>query len=123
MSVKPLLARSVVTAALTLLLLGCAGGLIGYLPVVTQPRQASDVTVFRDGSLPGFIGPITLRIDDRKILRVWRNEQFSFQLDPGEYLFYYTIGLNECRRVAYIQPNRTYRFRLAPNCDRFDGPF
>ena len=55
--------------------------------------------------------------------RVWRNERFSFRLDPGEYVFYFTIGFNECRRVAFIQAPATYRFRLAPNCARFEpGP-
>jgi hypothetical protein len=119
---RPLLI-GLAAAGLALLLAGCAGGLIGTLPVVTDPRAASNVTVFRDGSWVGFVGPIILRIDDRKTYRVWRNEQFSFRLDPGEYSFYYTIGLNECRRVAFIRPNRTYRFRLAPNCARFDDLF
>lgn len=109
-------------ALLAVLLTGCAGGLIGPLPRVSNPATAATVTVFRDFSLPGFFAPITLRIDDRKTFRVWINQAFDFQLDRGEYLFYFTIGFNECRRVVYIQPGRTYRFRLRPNCISFEPP-
>ncbi len=115
--------RFTAAVGLAIMLAGCTGGLIGYLPVVTKPNAAANVTIFRDGSLVGFIGPITLRIDDRRIYQVWRNERFNFRLDPGEYVFFYTIGFNECRRVAFIQAGGNYLFRLAPNCARFDGPF
>ena len=104
------------------LLAGCAGGLIGAIPPVGKPYQASTVTIYRDLRLPGIIGPIILRIDGRRTYRLWVNQQFSFLLDPGEYLFDWTIGLNECRRVAVIEPRRIYRFRLAPNCVRFQEP-
>lgn len=117
---KPSIALFVAVAGLGLLLGGCAGGRIGPLPAVTNPNAASNVNVFRDGSWVGFIGPIVLRIEDRAVFRLWRNEQFSFQLDPGEYSFFYSIGLNECRRVAFIKPRRNYQFRLAPNCARFE---
>ncbi|WP_295453529.1 hypothetical protein [uncultured Thiodictyon sp.] len=101
------------------LLAGCAGGLIGELPRVTKPALASSVTVYRDEWV-GFVGPIILRIDDRRVFRLWVHQQFSFPLDPGEYVFYYTIGFNECRRVAFIQPRQSYKLRLAPNCARFE---
>lgn len=111
--VKPL------AALLALLLAGC-GGLIGPLPRVTKPKEASTVSVFRDFALPGLLGPIVLRIDGCKTFRLWGNQEFFFQLDPGEYFFEYSIGFNECRRVAFIQPRQNYRFRLTPNCTRFD---
>ena len=124
-AVRPLqwIVRLAVAAALVGLLAGCAGGLIGPLPVVTNPKDAATVTVFRDGSLVGIVGPIILRIDDRKTYKIWRNQRFIFRLDPGDYVFYYTIGFNECRRIAFIEPHKNYLFRLAPNCSRFDGPF
>jgi hypothetical protein len=106
---------------LAFLLVGCAGGLIGPLPRVAKPSEASTVTVFRDFSLPGFVGPMVLRIEGCETFRLWVNQEFSFQLDPGQYFFDYTIGFNECRRVAYIQPRHNYRFRLTPNCTHFDS--
>lgn len=103
-----------------LLLAGCAGGLIGPLPPLNRPTEAATVSVFRELALAGIIGPITLSIDSCPTFRVWSNQEYSFQLDPGQYLIDYNIGFNECRRVAYIEPRRSYRFRLTPNCDRFD---
>jgi len=99
---------------------GCAYGPVGPTPRVTNPSAAANVTVFRDGSWVGLWAPILLRIDERKTFKVARNQQYSFQLDPGEYVFDFTIGLNECRRVALIEPRGSYRYRLAPNCARFD---
>lgn len=109
------------SVALTAMLLsGCAGGLVGPLPTVKRPAEASTVSVFRPLQFAGFIGPIILSIDGCRTLRVWGNQEYSFQLDPGQYILDYTIGFNECRRVAFIEPRRNYRFRLTPNCDRFN---
>ena len=106
--------------AILLHLAGCAGGQIGPLPRVTKPKEASTVTVFRDFSVPGVVGPMVLRIEGCEAFRLWVNQAFSFQLDPGDYFFEYSIGFNECRRVANILPRQNYRFRLTPNCTRFD---
>jgi hypothetical protein len=114
--------RAVLAALVAVVLLaGCAGGLIGELPPVTKPAVAANVTIYRD-DWAGFMGPIILEIDNHRLFRVWVTQQFSFQLDPGEYVFYFTIGFNECRRVAFIEPRRSYQFRLAPNCTRFEAP-
>lgn len=100
---------------------GCATGPVGQTPPVYHPREAATVTVFRDGSWVGLGVPLMLRIDGCPAFRVGVNQSYSFQLDPGEYVFDYTLGFNECRRVAVISPGGNYRFRLAPNCARFDS--
>jgi hypothetical protein len=101
----------------SLLLGGCAAsGPIGPLPEVREPTEAANVTVFRGGSLVGLFSPIRLQINGQRVFNVYRNQQYSFQLDPGLQLFEFTIGLNECRRVIYIEPRRAYRIRLVPNC-------
>lgn len=99
---------------------GCATGEIGPTPPVSSPMNAGDVTVFRDGSWVGLWAPIVLRIDGRSLFSVGRNETYTFPLPAGEYVFDYTIGFNECRRVAKIYPQGRYRFRLAPNCAGFN---
>ncbi len=112
---------AILSAALAATLLaGCAGGLIGPLPPVKRPAEAATISVFREQTLAGIIGPIIVSIDGCQTFRVWGNQEYSFQLDPGQYIFDYTIGFNECRRVAFIEPRRNYRFRLTPNCDRFN---
>lgn len=102
---------------LTVLAGGCAtGGPTGPLPVVTDPLQASNVTVYRSGSWVGLFSPIRLQIDGQNVFNIHRNQQYSFQLDSGLHLFEFYIGLNECRRVVFIEPGRSYRIRLVPNC-------
>lgn len=108
-----------VTVALVLsaLIGGCAtGGPSGPLPMVQDPLEASNVTVYRGGSLVGLFSPIRLQINGQNAFRIHRNQQYSFQLDPGLHLFEFYIGLNECRRVIFIEPRRSYRIRLVPNC-------
>jgi hypothetical protein len=114
------LPRAVAAGLLAATLGGCATGRVGPLPPVTNAYHAANVTVFRDGSWTGLFAPITLRIEGHKTYRVGRNEQFTFKLDPGEYVFDYTIGFNECRRIALVYAGQSYRYRLAPNCARFD---
>lgn len=96
---------------------GCAtGGAIGPAPTVSDPATASEVTVFRGGSLVGLFGPIRLRINGRDAFNIYRNQQYSLRLDSGLHLLEFSIGLNECRRVVFIEPGRHYRIRLVPNC-------
>lgn len=108
-----------VVAAILLLAVagGCAtGGPTGPLPVVTDPLEASNITVYRGGSLVGLFSPIRLQIDGQNAFNIHRNQQYSFQLDSGLHLFEFFIGLNECRRVIFVEPRRSYRIRLVPNC-------
>jgi hypothetical protein len=101
----------------SVLLGGCAtGGPIGPLPVVRDPLEASNVTVYRGGGVVGLFSPIRLRINGQPAFNIYRNRQYSFQLDPGLQLFEFSIGLNECRRVLYIEPRQSYRIRFVPNC-------
>jgi hypothetical protein len=90
--------------------------------LINEPRVSgsfgapANVTVYREGSIMGFPVPMTFLIDGREIYGLWGGEEYSFQLDPGEYVFGYFLGLNECRRWGLIEPGRTYRIRLAPVC-------
>lgn len=110
--------RSVVATVLITLLGGCAtSGPAGPLPEVTNPLEASNVTVYRGGSLVGLFSPIRLQINGQDVFNIQRNQAYSFQLDSGLQLFEFSIGLNECRRVIFIEPRRSYRIRLVPNCN------
>ncbi len=107
---------AILLLAVALTVAGCATGQTGPLPAVTRPNEASNMTLYRDGSLVGLFSVMTLRLDGREVYRLGRNQAFSFRIDPGEYLFDFSIGLNECRRSYYVKPGRSYRFRLVPNC-------
>ncbi len=105
-----------IVAALALMA-GCTtGGLSGNLPIVTNPSEAANITIYRDGSLAGWFATMVVRLDDREIYRVGRNEAFSFAVDPGQYLLMYRLGFNECRKVIWAEPRRNVRIRLSPTC-------
>lgn len=111
-------AGSIVAGAAILSLTGCGmkGGAVGVHPTVTKPTEAATITIFRDGAIPGWFATIQVELDGREIYRVARNESYSFQIDPGQYLMIHRIGFNECRQVIWAQPRQSYRVRLSPDC-------
>jgi outer membrane protein OmpA-like peptidoglycan-associated protein len=99
--------------------LGGCGFKVGHIndpPTTNRGLMPSRVTVYREDSIIGLLIPMTFLIDSREIHGLWSGEEFSFQLEPGEYVFGYFLGLNECRSWGRIQPGQTYRVKLAPNC-------
>ena len=107
-------------AVLTAVLLtaGCAssGHQTGPAPPVHVPSESGNLTLFRDGSLVGLFATMRVRLDQRDLYRLGRNQSFSLRLDPGDYLLEYSIGFNQCSRVIHLKPRQTYRLRLLPNC-------
>lgn len=103
--------------ATTALMAGCAtGGLSGNLPIVTNPSEAANITLYRDGSMAGWFATTVVRFDGQEIYRVGRNEAFSFSVDPGQYMLMYRLGFNECRKVLWVEPRRNLRIGLSPTC-------
>ncbi|MBK5964376.1 hypothetical protein CCR95_09840 [Thiocystis minor] len=104
--------------AIAVLIAGCAtaGGRIGPLPTVNRPAEAGTLSLFRDGSLVGWFAPMRVRIDQNDLYRLGRNQRFSLNLDPGDYLLEYSIGFNTCSRSIHLKPRQTLRLRLVANC-------
>lgn len=107
-----------ISAVMTIALMaGCAtGGLSGNLPIVTDPSEAANITIYRDGALAGWFATMPVELDGEEIYRVGRNEAFSFTVDPGQYLLIYRLGFNECRKVIWAEPRQNQRIRLSPTC-------
>jgi hypothetical protein len=113
-SVRIGLISAVATIALTA---GCAtGGQSGTLPTVTNPAEAANITLYRDGSLAGWFATIRVELDGQEIYRIGRDEAFTFTIDPGQYLLVYTLGFNECRKVIWADARQNQRIRLSPTC-------
>ncbi|MFB1486271.1 MULTISPECIES: hypothetical protein [unclassified Thiocapsa] len=99
------------------LVAGCAtGGRSGNLPTVTNPSEAANITLYRDGSLAGWFATMRVDLDGQEIYRIGRNEAFSFTVDPGQYLLTHTLGFNECRRIIWAELRQNQRIRLSPTC-------
>jgi len=109
--------RTASLAAL-LVLTGC-GFKVG--PIKDPPASGgfglpANVTVYRAPSIMGLPVPMTFLIDSVEIYGLWAGDEYRFSLDPGDYVFGYFLGLNECRRWGRIEPGQSYRIKLAPNC-------
>jgi hypothetical protein len=99
------------------LVAGCAtGGQSGNFPTVTNPSEAANITLYRDGSWAGWFATMRIDLDGEEIYRIGRDEAFSLTLDPGQYLLIYTLGFNECRRIIWAEPRQNQRIHLSPTC-------
>ena len=107
-----------VSGLVTLALCGCAlsGGQVGSPPALSEPFQAGTLVISRDGSWVGLFGTMRVRIDQRDLYRLGLNQRYSTQLDPGEHLLSYSIGLNDCASIIRIKPRETLHLRLTPIC-------
>lgn len=116
-SVRLGLIVAVASVASVALVAGCAtGGQSGNLPTVTNPSEAANITLYRDGSLAGWFATMRVELDGQEIYRIGRDEAFSFTVDPGQYLLIYTLGFNECRRIIWADARENQRIRLSPTC-------
>ena len=50
-------------------------------------------------------------------LKERRFNRVTARLDPGEYVFSFFLGLNECRQVVWFEKGKDYRVKLSPSCD------
>jgi hypothetical protein len=97
---------------------GCStyGGRVGPEPEVLHPFEAATLTIYRDGSWVGLFAPIRVELDKVDFYRLKRNQSISLQLDPGNYVMNFSIGLNECSRLVDLKPRQSLRLRLSPDC-------
>jgi hypothetical protein len=101
------------------LFLGGCGLRVGHIndpPAPTGAATPSRVTVSRDSSIIGFPVPMILLIDGEEIYGLWGGHSYSFMLEPGDYIFGYYLGFNECRRFTRIYRKPSQLIRLGPEC-------
>ena len=109
-----------IAIALLPLFLACACATkVGQLNPPPQPSTASPskITVYREPSVVGSPVTMVFNIDDVETYGLKSGQSYSFRLDPGEYVFSFFLGLNECRQVLWFKKGKDYRIKLAPTCD------
>ena len=104
--------------AAVLLLTGCGWriGPINYPPTPGSASSPTEVTVKRVTSVMGLVAPMIFTIDGREIYGLWTDESYTFPLEPGDYIFGYYLGFNECRQYVRIRPVHRQIFYLGPPC-------
>jgi len=108
------------------LVVGCATK-TGPISAPPQPGNSPDnahITVYRESSLIGAPVTMVFLLDGKEVYGLRQKDRYSFQLAPGDHVFGYYLGLNECRQAFYIQAKGEYIFKLAPDCviDQEQGP-
>ena len=86
------------------------------LPPIKSPGTSSKI--FLKNVFPA--GPdlyqLTFTLDNVPIYRFGDTRQFSFYLDPGDYMLGFTLGSKNCETNIYIKPNANYVFEFGPEC-------
>lgn len=102
-----------------LLLTGCGWkiGPIHYPPTPSDTTKASQVTVKRVSSIMGLVVPMVFTIDGVETYGLWTDESYTFLLEPGDYIFGYYLGFNECRHYTRVRPVARQLFYLGPPCE------
>lgn len=104
---------------LSLLLLAGCGLRVGYInkpPEPTGVATPSRVTVTRVGSIMGWPVPMIFTIDGVEMYGLWTGQSYSFMLEPGDYIFGYYLGFNECRQYIRIERKPSQAINLGPPC-------
>lgn len=101
-----------------LLLAGC-GMRVGYINSPPEPigvAALSQVTVTRVSSIMGWPVPMIFTIDGVEIYGLWTGQSYTFSLEPGDYIFGYYLGFNECRQYIRIERKPSQLIYLGPPC-------
>ena len=111
--------KTIAIALLPLILASACATQVGQLnpPPQTSTARPSKITVYRDESIVGSPVTMVFYIDDVKTYGLKSGQSYSFRLDPGEYVFGFFLGLNECRQVLWFKQGKDYRIKLSPTCN------
>ena len=111
--------KTVAIAMLSLILTSACATKVGQIapPPGATSAQPSKITIYRDPSIVGSPATMIFNIDDVETYGLKQGQSYSFRLDPGEYVFSFFLGLNECRQVVWFKKGKDYRVKLSPSCD------
>jgi len=98
------------------LLSGCASsGIINQPPIPNTQAASANIRIHKDVA-DGLLHDLTFTINDEPIYRFGDTNDFTFVMDPGEYLFGYRRGGKRCSTVVDIDAGGFYVFDLKPDC-------
>jgi hypothetical protein len=105
-------------ALLVPLLVGCATsfGPIAAPPIPTN-RHPIKVSLHRVESIEGAEVPLVFLLNGIEIYGLRNGETYRFELDPGQYVFGWTFGLDTCSQDVWLPPGRDVTLTLSNDCD------
>jgi len=114
----PALGLTAALAFTTLLGAGCSttSGLINA-PPTPKTLHPIKVTLNRAKSVEGAVVPMVIVLDGKEIYGLGNGETYSFQLDPGQYVLGWRLGLNTCKQVIFLKDKRDVTINLSNECN------
>jgi hypothetical protein len=111
-------ALAAMLAAGSLLIAGCSttSGLINP-PPTPKTQHPINVTLHRVDSMAGAVVPMVIVLDGKEIYGLGNGETYRFQLDPGQYVLGWRLGLNTCNQVIFLKDKRDVRINLSNDCN------
>jgi hypothetical protein len=109
---------SAALAAGTLLAAGCSttSGAINA-PPTPKTQHPITLTLQRVDSIEGAVVPMVIVIDGQEIYGLRNGETHSIQLDPGQYVLGWRLGLNTCDQTIFLRKGRDVTLKLSNECD------
>ena len=112
------MSRRITVCLLVTLLAACstAGVVVNQPPMPSSPQNAANVRIHRDVTDGVALENLTFTINDEPIYQFGDTNDFTFMMQPGEYLFGYRQGLKNCDTDVQIDAGGNYVFSLKPGC-------
>ena len=67
--------------------------------------------------MEGAVVPMVIVIDGQEIYGLRNGETYRFQLDPGQYVLGWRLGLNTCNQDIFLRKGRDVTLNLSNECD------
>jgi hypothetical protein len=112
----PVLAAAL--AAATLSIAGCSttSGLINA-PPTPKTEHPINLTLHRVESIEGAVVPMVIVLDGKELYGLRNGETHRIQLDPGQYVLGWRLGLNTCNQTIFLRKGRDVTLNLSNECN------
>jgi hypothetical protein len=109
---------SMILCLLVPILAGCAtsSGPISAPPTPTSGHPV-EVSLHRAKSIEGAAVPMVFLLNGTAIYGLANGETYRFELDPGQYVFGWSFGLDACAQDVWLRPDRDVALTLSNDCN------
>jgi hypothetical protein len=100
------------------LITGCAtnGNIINQPPMPNSPQDSANIRIHRDVADAAVLDDLTFTINEEPVYQFGDTSDFTFIMEPGDYLFGYRHSGKHCSTDVQIDAGGFYVFSLKPGC-------
>jgi hypothetical protein len=93
-----------------------SGVIINQPPMPNSPQDSANVRIHRGVTDGVVLDDVTFTINEEPVYQFGDTNDFTFVMEPGEYLFGYRRGGKDCSTDVQIEAGGYYVFALKPGC-------